>query len=389
MERNDYSRIILNYLFFQGASTRAVIAEQLDIRKNTVGTACAALLKEGKIVALEPSVKRNSKLKINPRYFLSVGIEHMIDCLKISILDAELNIVSSQTIEMANVFEEERVYEISKHISAAISAVQKGDSNIVGIGFSDFIPHDIGTGLKTKSIWMPGWGHVNIKDILEHELHCPTSIMRCTDAHSIAEKKFGACRDEDVFICVQLGDGIGLSIFHKNTYLKGSTDIFGELGHAVCKDEGEICKCGNRGCLETVAGTGAIIKKVQENIEKGIYFKKSKDNITLDDIIENAHEGNKLALLVLNEAYKCIGDILAVVINVLGITKVVLYGDLIKAEDLLFERLLESIKKHCIYPLNHDTEIVLSALDDFASATGAAYEILRKYFSIGEIYGGG
>ncbi len=385
MEKIDYHKLVLRSLFLDGPSTRTKIAEKHGIRKNTIGVVFREMLKAGEIFEVEPNVRRNSKFSLDPSRFISIGIEHKTDCLRIVMLGADSRTVFSRTVDMGDVFDEGRVDNIVKHITDSIAMSGKDRDCIVGIGFGDVIPHDIGTGLKTRSIWMPGWGSINIKAIVEGQLGFPIIVMRCTDAFCFAEHKFGAFKDTDVFMCVELDNGIGLSVFRDHGHLKGSTDIFGELGHTVFLEDGEICKCGNRGCLETVAGIGAIIRKVKENIDKGVYFKTQKggaagDEITIDDVILNAREGNKLALLSLNEAVKAVGDMLAIVVNVLGITDIVLYGDLIKAGELLSRNVLDSIRKHCIYPLNHDPRIVLSELDDYASARGAAYAVMRKFF---------
>ena len=100
-------------------------------------------------------------------------------------------------------------------------------------------------------------------------------------------------------------------------------------------------------------------------------------------MIHNAQEGNKLALLALNEAAKAIGNTLAIVVNVLGITRIVLYGRLVLAGELLRQQLLNSIRQHCIYPLNQDTEVCLSQLDEYGSAAGAAYGVLRAILRTG------
>ena len=91
-------------------------------------------------------------------------------------------------------------------------------------------------------------------------------------------------------------------------------------------------------------------------------------------MIHNAQEGNKLALLALNEAAKAIGNTLAIVVNVLGITRIVLYGRLVRAGELLRQQMLNSIRQHCIYPLNQDTEVCLSQLDEFGSCVGGGVQ---------------
>jgi predicted NBD/HSP70 family sugar kinase len=346
-----------------------------------VGVVCARFI-EQRVLATEKNVKRNTKLWINPSAYLSIGVQHKLDSLKMTMLDAGLNVLARESYPMESVVEEARIDRIVQGISDFVTKFPRAGARIVGLGFSDFIPHDIGTGLKTKSIWMPGWGNINIKAIIESSLGLNTEIMRCTDAFSFAEHVFGDSRNTDAFITVQLDEGIGVSVFKDQRYLKGTTDIFGELGHVVYREDGEICKCGNRGCLETIAGIEAVIKKVKENADKGAYFRLEGEiaDITLEDIITNAREGNKLALLSINEAAKALGNTLAVVVNVLGISRVVLYGRLVKAGKLLERQVINSIRQHCIYPLNQDTEVCLSSLDEFGSAMGAAFAVMRSYF---------
>jgi len=381
LRSRDYGQVILGFLFPGRRYTRTEIAEQLDIRKSTVGAVCAQLMEQG-ILCTEPGVMRNAKVWICPSAYLTVGVQHKIDSLKLTMLDAGLNVLASESGPMESDIEQERVERILQSITRFMAEHNRQRSRIVGLGYSDFIPHDIGTGMKTKSIWMPGWGTINIKAIIERSLNMKTEVMRCTDAFSFAEYIFGDCRDSDAFITVQLDEGIGVSVFKDAKYLKGTTDIFGELGHVVYREDGEICKCGNRGCLETIAGIEAIIKKVRENAKKGAYFRTdgSIEDITLEDVITNAREGNKLALLSINEAATALGNTLAVMVNVLGISRIVLYGRLVKAGRILERQVQNSIHQQCIYPLNQDTEVCLSSLGEFGSAMGAAYAVMRSYF---------
>jgi len=382
LPKTGYEDQILHHLFRHAGLTRSEIAAQLGIRKNTVGAACEALIARSILREGEPGRKRNSKLSLEPGAFLSLGVEHRVDAMNIVVMDATCTVVSSLTDSLQDLDPEQRVRGIVAEIRNVLDEHAPHRDRVVGIGFSDFIPHNIGTGLKTKSVWMPGWGDINIKALVEENLGLPVTIMRCTDAFAIAESAFGSCRDGSPFCVLQLDQGIGLAIFKNGAYLRGTTDIYGEIGHTIYRDEGEICKCGNRGCLETVAGVGAIVQKVSENISKGLYFKipEGQGSVTLDDVILNAKEGNKLALLALNEAARAIGDTVANTVNILGITRIVMYGELAKAGELLRQQIANSIRRHCIYPLNQDTEVRISSLDHFASAIGAAYAELEAHF---------
>jgi predicted NBD/HSP70 family sugar kinase len=381
VHKPDYERRILGCLFPSHRYTRTEIAERMGIRKSTVGEVCARLIEQGALVA-EKRIKRNTKLWINPSAYVSIGVQHKTDSLNLVMLDAGLDVLARESFSMESGVGQARVERILQEIRGFSKRIPGAEARIVGLGFSDFIPHDIGSGMKIKSIWMPGWGDINIKAIIEKSLRLNTEVMRCTDAFSFAEHFFGDCKNVGAFITVQLDEGIGVSVFKDEKYLKGTTDIFGELGHVVCREDGEICKCGNRGCLETVAGIEAIIGKVKENAEKGAYFRTDGAiaDITLEDVVMNAREGNKLALLSINEAAKALGNTLAVVVNVLGINRVVLYGRLAKAGMLLSHQVTNSIRQHCVYPLNQETEVCLSSLDEFGSALGAAFAVMRSHF---------
>lgn len=377
----DYEEKILQVLFKTPGLTRTEIADLLNSRKNTIGEFCNKLLDDNKIITAEPGKQRNAGLILNTAAITALGIEHTLDEIRFVLLDAGLERLHKTIMPLPSSSGEERVKHIRQSIGDFLNSCKIRTGSLVGVGYSDFIPHDIGTGLKVKSIWMPNWGNINIKAGLEECCSSESWLMRCTDAYAIAEHVWGSCKGPDPFIVVELGDGIGVSVFMNGSFIKGTTDIFGEMGHTVYREDGDICKCGNRGCLETFAGRGAIINKVKENLADNLgFFLKSSGNITFEDICLNAAEENKLALLVLRDAAKAIGDTIANVVNVLGITKVILYGETVKAGAVLTDEIQNSIRKHCIYPLNQGSEIIMSELDVFASASGAAFFAIDKFF---------
>lgn len=381
MKQSDSKRV-LQALFASSGLTKTELSEMLGKRKNSIGSVCNELLEQGKIRPQDIEKQRNAKLEVVPESCMTLGIEHRIDELRLVVLDAGLQVKKKRVFSHFTETGEKRVRKILSNIRRYFEEEQIDVSSLTGIGYSDFIPHDIGTGLKTKSIWMPNWGQINFTSILESEVSLDTVTMRCTDAYAVAEHVWGCCRDEEPFIVVQLGDGIGLSVYRDGFFMKGTKDVFGEIGHTIYRKDGPICKCGNRGCLEVYAGRQAVIHKVEENLTRNIGFtRRSPDEpITFEEIAENARSHNKLALMVLTDAAKAVGESLANVINVLGITKVVLYGDLMTMGDLLIGEIRDSVNRFCLYPLNIDSRILVGQLDDYSSAAGAAYVSMRQYF---------
>jgi predicted NBD/HSP70 family sugar kinase len=87
-----------------------------------------------------------------------------------------------------------------------------------------------------------------------------------------------------------LDDGIGLSAMLDGRMLHGDGPIFGELGHVVVDRAGAICRCGNRGCLETIAGVDAIVARVDEHVNAGMGPPLARP-ITIKRVIDSARDG--------------------------------------------------------------------------------------------------
>jgi predicted NBD/HSP70 family sugar kinase len=111
---------------------------------------------------------------------------------------------------------------------------------------------------------MPGWEGIDIPTYLERKLKKKIPIYLDNDANmgALGESRYGAGRGIADLVYVKIGIGIGAGLIINGHLYRGNTMAAGELGHIVVKELGEICPCGNRGCLETVAAEPAIVKDV-------------------------------------------------------------------------------------------------------------------------------
>ncbi len=378
----DYKKRVLRYIFSNKSITRSQIAQALDIRKNTIGDICGELLEDGLILEADPSLQRNIPLSVNPSAAYAAGLEHRINELLLVIIDFSGNRIFEYRTKLEETDENLRLAVIARELWAFLKEAGIEKEKLLSIGFSDFVPHDIGGGLFIRSIWMPHWGAVDVRAALREQFGVSPCIIRCTDARSISEYYYGMARGWPTFLLVQLDQGVGLSVFKDGHYLSGTTDIFGEIGHTIYKEDGEICKCGNRGCLETVAGVSNIEKKfaeIQAGLS-GVGSAGSTADMPLRDIVALSREGSKTASLVLGEAAEAIGYALANVVNVLGITDIILYGPLTSAGTYLTSPVESILHSRCLYPLNQRVQLYVSTNDDYAGAQGAAWKSLQQWY---------
>ena len=130
----------------------------------------------------------------------------------------------------------------------------------------------------------------------------PVSLDDISRSSAIAEWQLGVVQGEEDFVYLYLDEGIGLSLISDGRVYQGLYGISGEIGHFIIDENGPRCGvCGNRGCLEVFASCKAIIINVQKALQGGVFYYQRKE-ITIDNIVSEAQNGDKLCYRVINEA---------------------------------------------------------------------------------------
>lgn len=103
---------------------------------------------------------------------------------------------------------------------------------------------------------------------MEQEFHIPTEVLNDANAAALGEAWIGAAKGKKDVVVVTIGTGVGGGILMNGKILLGASGFAGELGHIPVQYEGEMCTCGNRGCLEHYGSTSALVRKVRWAIQK-------------------------------------------------------------------------------------------------------------------------
>src|SRR6266705_2295774 len=179
--------------------------------------------------------------------------------------------------------------------------------------------------------------------------------------------------------------GIGASIFIDGKLYRGPGGGAGEFGHMTVEEDGPLCSCGNKGCLEAMASCAAIIQAVKSALEQGVNSKVSElvdgnlDRISVEIIVEAAKKNDTLSFRVLHEAVSRIGIMLADVINLLNPSCVVFAGPLFRhGGDFVLEQLKEVIRRRALEKPFSEAKLRISTLGSEAAALGAARFITQQ-----------
>jgi glucokinase len=277
------------------------------------------------------------------------------------------------------------IKRIEECVNEALAAAAIPHSAVAGLGIG--IPGLVDPqGQMVRVAPNLGWHNVPLSRLLRNHLKVPVSVVNDVQAGTMAVKEFGTGRGLRDFVCMFIGTGIGGGMVINGQLYRGAAGMAGEIGHmGVIAEGGPKCGCGNRGCLESVASRGAIVRRIVTEIEDG---RKSVVKDLCDGdltrvrsriIAEAYREGDELVREVLNEACLFIGIGAANLINVLNPQAVILGGGLIEAlGDRLIPRITKAAWIHTIAASPDRVNIKDSGLADDAGVIGAALAARRK-----------
>ncbi len=205
--------------------------------------------------------------------------------------------------------------------------------------------------------------------------------------HAHGEFHFGAAKDFKDAIIIHWSWGLGLGIFINGELCNGKNGFAGEFSHIPIIENGELCICGKRGCLETIASSNTIIRKVKEGIAKNeissviTKFKNQPETLTPEDVINAAREGDEFCITVLNDIGSAMGKGLSYIIQLLNPEAIVLSGPLSKAKQYVLSPIQQSLNRFCLEKISESTLILISEMGDQTALLGTSEMIFKKVFN--------
>jgi N-acetylglucosamine repressor len=244
-------------------------------------------------------------------------------------------------------FADQVVNLIKKVLALSLTQNRK----FLGIGVSVPGIVNIDTGLIEDSFNLQ-LHNFPIRQILSDAFHCPVYIEHDASAAAIAEQYYGAGRGEKDFIYVLVSQGIGSGVILDGKIYRGQSGRLGQLGHVIIDPEGQLCICGQYGCLEAIASVPVILATanrvfLRRNKEESSQLTKNDlGDLTIQMLAEKTKEGNLTAERIFSRAADHIAHAISIYATLFDIHLVILGGELPNVGDVFFNPLQESLKKY-------------------------------------------
>jgi predicted NBD/HSP70 family sugar kinase len=252
-------------------------------------------------------------------------------------------------------------------VDTAIAEAGVRHDRVLGIGLGIACPVDAGQGELHAENIMPRWAGTRPADELAQRTGLTTRIINDADAGVLAERRFGAAQGCGNVVYLRLASGIGAGVVCDGRMVHGRDGLAGELGHVTVDPYGAICRCGRRGCLETVASPTAIA----ELLSRG-----RPSPVRVADLAELVRTGDSGAVRMIEDAGEAVGRALASAVMLLNPELIVIGGDLVAAEDVLLEPLRRTLQRDTMHAQHQALRVVASTLGDSAGVRGAAALVL-------------
>ncbi|WP_329352499.1 ROK family protein [Streptomyces sp. NBC_01261] len=204
---------------------------------------------------------------------------------------------------------------------------------VLGLGLAVSGDVDRAEGVVRYSPFLD-WRDVRLAELASMTTGLPVTVDNDVRALTVAEQWFGAGAGLTDFAVVTVGAGIGCGLVVHGRVVAGAHGVAGEIGHVVVDPAGPLCHCGNRGCVEAIAGDAAIVARVRE--VTGVQVTDTAEALAL------AHRGDAGAREVYARAGEAIGRGIATVVNLFGPERVIISGEGLAAYDLFAEQIRDS-----------------------------------------------
>jgi len=367
--------IVLNAIKNQGAISRTDLAQLTGLSPASISNISADLIQNGLIFEKESGDSSGGRkpvlLALNPHGGYVIGIKLSEQHISATLTDLEATVILNHSLEINNKDPQVILQSICDvvHTLTDSKKIPGGKLLGVGLGLAGIINTKEGV-LRYSPVF--GWRNLPIARLLEEKIKASVYIDNDVKTLTITEQLYGAGRGMDNFLVITVGRGVGLGIVVNGQIYHGYQGGAGEFGHTVCDDQGMLCDCGKKGCLETYVADPAILRMANQLLPHPAS--------SIEEVISVANEGKDEIKDLFTNAGRKLGQGIANLVNIFNPQLIILSGEGVRAGDLLFNPMRTAIRTHAFDGMGEDTKILIDTWEDYAWARGAASLVLQELF---------
>lgn len=379
MPRSPLADSVLRLIWSEHRISRAEIAQRLSLSRSTVSEIVEPLLASGLVAEAGAGASRGGRrpivLEFQDEAFDILGVDMGASHVSVARVDLRGRVQAWFGKEHAVQADPDGTREAIRTLcDAAMSGIPR--RRLVGIGIAVPSPVDPNHPERLSTVALPEWQGLHGFKSLLAKYRVPIQVDNDANCGALAEHWWGGAQGLQDFTFIKVATGIGAGHFLGGAIRRGASGVAGEIGHVAIDSRGELCVCGNRGCLTTLVGGYALVARAEALRASVPQSELNTGKVTLSRIEQAALRDDPLALQVVHEAAEHLGVAIASLLNLLNPAAVILGGSLAVLGDRLLVPLRASALRRTFVPAVASTEIGVSTLGPQSIAIGAATLVL-------------
>ncbi len=292
----------------------------------------------------------------------------------------------------------DRVDELFARLLEELAA-ERGHVPVWGVGVGLPGPVEFLSGRPNRPPIMPGWDDADVRARLSERWDAPTWVDNDVNLMALGEvvarrrarQGRGPLGDrpdqpEDMLF-VKVGTGIGAGLVARGRLLRGAHGCAGDIGHVEAPGGADVvCRCGNTGCLEAVAGGAALVRRAAELAADGTspalarLAAAAPGGLGVEEVVRAAQEGDRTSVEMVQASGHLVGQVLATLVNFFDPGLLVLGGRLGAGSDLLLASVRQGVYQRSLPLATRDLRVESAAAGDDPGLAGAAAMVLDELF---------
>ena len=374
---------LIELLRRDGEMTKSDLAIQTDFSRTKVTSCIDSLLNKQILVANDSTEysggRRSKSFRLNEKLGLVAGIE-------MGAIDFDLGVADFSGKLLAQRSEPAMIKDgpiptlghACSVLEQMLAELGMRPELVVAIGIGVPGPVDFAAGTVVSPPIMPGWDRYPIVESVQQWFPRANVVVdNDVNVMALGEVSRGAGRGLANVIAVKIGTGIGAGIICEGKIYRGSSGCAGDIGHICVDKDGPVCACGNKGCLEKIAGGAGIAERATLGARGGqspnllARYEKNGGRLRAEDVGEAALEGDEFAIEVVRDSGRQVGEVLAALVNFYNPDLIVIGGGVSKLGNLLLSSIRQSVFSRSLPLATRNLQIVFSGLGADSGILGA------------------
>ncbi|MFF4320622.1 ROK family protein [Streptomyces sp. NPDC001568] len=355
-----------------GSLTQAEIARATGLSAATVSNIVRELKEAGTVEVIDTSAggRRARSVSLSGDAGIVIGVDFGHTHLRVAVGNLAHQVLAEESepldVDASWVEGFDRAEAL---VGRLIEGVGVGRDKVIGVGLGVPGPIDVESGTLGSTAILPGWAGINPRQELSQRLGVPVYVDNDANLGALGELVWGSGRGVKDLAYIKVASGVGAGLVINGQIYRGPGGTAGEIGHITLDESGPVCRCGNRGCLETFAAARYVLPLLESS---------HGPDLTMERVVELARDGDPGCRRVITDVGRHIGSGVASLCNLLNPSRVVLGGSLAEAGELVLTPIRESVGRYAIPSAARQLSVLTGSLGGRAEVLGALALVLSE-----------